>query len=178
MSFFSKIMDSMRLTSDDDYFLDDEYEDDEEEKKAPRKSLFAKKERDYEDDYDDYEESEQKNGSRFPANKSNPKVVAMKKTPQMQVSMLKPTSIDDAKEISDYLSDGRAVLINMEGIHMEEAQRIIDFSAGATYSMEGSLQKISNYIFIATPKSVELSGEFQEVLTKSGLDISGLNIRM
>ena len=102
----------------------------------------------------------------------------MKKSPQMQVSMLKPTSIDDAKAISDYLTDGRAVLINMEGIHTEVAQRIIDFSSGATYSMSGNLQKISNYIFIATPKSVELSGDFQDILTNTGLDVSGLNIRM
>jgi cell division inhibitor SepF len=97
----------------------------------------------------------------------------------MEVSLIKPTSMDDAKEVCDYLLAGKAVVLNMEGIHMETAQRIIDFTSGATYSMNGNLQKISNYIFIATPQSVELSGDFQDLFTGgSGLDVSGLNIHL
>ena len=62
---------------------------------------------------------------------------------------------------------------------MEIAQRIIDFTSGAAYSMEGNLQKISNYIFIATPQSVELSGDFQNILAaNSDVNISGLNLRV
>ena len=92
--------------------------------------------------------------------------------------MIKPTSIEDSKEICDYLLAGKAVVLNMEGLHMEVAQRIIDFTSGATYSMNGNLQKISNYIFIATPESVELSGDFQDLLGGGSLDISGLNLRV
>ena len=96
----------------------------------------------------------------------------------MEVSLIKPTSLDDAKEICDYVLAGKAVVLNMEGIHMETAQRIIDFTSGATYSLSGNLQKISNYIFIATPPSVELSGDFQDLLSGGNLDVSGLNIRL
>lgn len=92
--------------------------------------------------------------------------------------MVKPNSIEDSREICDYLLEGKAVVLNMEGIHMELAQRIIDFTCGATYSMHGNLQKISNYIFIATPESVELSGDFQDMLNSGTLDVSGMNIRM
>ena len=63
---------------------------------------------------------------------------------------------------------------------METAQRIIDFTSGL-YSMNGNLQKISNYIFIATPDSVELSGDFQDILSagvSSGMDMSSLNIHL
>ena len=69
----------------------------------------------------------------------------------------------------------------MEGIHMEVAQRIIDFVSGAAYSMDGNLQRISNYIFIVTPNSVELSGDFQDMLAAgevSGMDMSGMTIRI
>ena len=38
------------------------------------------------------------------------------------------------------------------------AQRIIDFTSGATFAMHGNLQKISNYIFLATPNGVDISG--------------------
>ena len=69
-------------------------------------------------------------------------------------------------------------MLNMEGIHTEVAQRIIDFTSGATYSMNGNLQKISSYIFIATPETVGLSGDFQDLLNSGALDVAGLNIRI
>ena len=167
MSLLSKLMDTMRLNGDDDddYFLDDDYEED----KPARKPLFSKA-----DDEDEYGDSDDIQKPKFLA-RSN-KVVPMRRG--MEVSLIKPTSIEDAREICDYLLAGKAVVLNMEGIHMEVAQRIIDFTSGATYSMNGNLQKISNYIFIATPESVELSGDFQDLLSSGTLDISGLNIRL
>lgn len=167
MSLLSKLMDTMRLydgDDDDDYFgADDEYEVAD---KSNKKSLFSSRE---EEDYDDAEDKP-KFFSR------SPKVVPMRRG--MEVSLVKPTSIEDAKEICDYLLAGKAVVLNMEGIHTEIAQRIIDFTSGATYSMNGNLQKISNYIFIATPESIELSGDFQDLLNSGALDVSGLNIRL
>ena len=62
------------------------------------------------------------------------------------------------------LLSGRAVVVNMEGVQVELAQRIIDFASGACYSINGNLQKISSYIFIITPNNIELSGDFQNVL--------------
>ena len=176
MSLFGKFMDSMRLSEgdDDDYFLDDDYEEDE---KPSRKSLFGKRDEEY---YDDDEDPEETSKPRFlgRSSSSSSKVVPMKKN--MEVSMIKPTSMEDSKEICDYLLAGKAVVLNMEGLHTEIAQRIIDFSSGATYSMNGNLQKISNYIFIATPESVELSGDFQDLLggSRGSLDMSGLNLRL
>lgn len=167
MSFLNKIMDTMRLTEDDDeYFMDDDYEED----KPAKKRIFNKKE---EDDYD-YEEEEPKPRS-FLSRSSN-KVVPMRRG--MEVSLIKPTSMEDSREICDYLLAGKAVVLNMEGIHMEVAQRIIDFTSGATYSMNGNLQKISNYIFIATPDTVELSGDFPELLADGSLNVSGMNFHL
>lgn len=171
MSILGKLMDTMRLndTDDEDYYLDDE---DYEEDKPSRKGLFSKKAND--DYYDDEEDQEAK--PRFLSR--SPKVVPMKRS--MEVSLVKPTSIEDAREICDYMLAGKAVVLNMEGIHTEVAQRIIDFTSGATYSMNGNLQKISNYIFIATPESVELSGDFQDLLSLGAgtLDMSGMNIHL
>ena len=62
----------------------------------------------------------------------------------------------------------RTVLINMEGLNIEIAQRIIDFTSGATYAMHGSLQKVSNYIFLATPNGVDISGDIQNLMDAFG----------
>lgn len=172
MSIISRFLDSMHLNDedeDDSYYLDDDYEDD----RPARKGLFSRKNNDddyYEDEADEYDKP------RFLSR--SPKVVPMKQRGGMEVSMVKPTSIEDAKEICDYMLAGKAVVLNMEGIHTEVAQRIIDFTSGATYSMNGNLQKISNYIFIATPESVELSGDFQDLLNSGSLDMGGMNLHL
>ncbi|MCR5667152.1 MAG: cell division protein SepF, partial [Eubacterium sp.] len=44
------------------------------------------------------------------------------------------------------------------------AQRIIDFASGATFAINGNLQKITNYIFIITPAAVDVSGDFQTIV--------------
>lgn len=168
MSFFDKLINSMKLNGDDD----DDYfgpEDDYEDEKPARRGFFSGS-HDDDDDYDDDEEQKPRFFSR------SPKVVPMKRN--MEVSMVRPTSIEDAREICDYLLAGKAVVLNMEGIHTEIAQRIIDFTSGVTCSMNGNLQKISSYIFIATPESVDLSGDFQDMLNNGSLGTSGLNIRL
>ena len=167
MSIFSKLMDTMRLTEpDDDEFYDDE-EEFEEEEPAPRKKLFG---RSAEREEDNTEEVQEQPKARFlPARSSaNNKVVPMKR--QMEVSLVKPSSMEDTREICDLLLSGKAVVLNMEGMRMEMAQRIIDFTCGATYSM--------NYIFIATPASVELSGDFPELMPDGSLNISGMNLHL
>ncbi|MCI8949476.1 MAG: cell division protein SepF [Lachnospiraceae bacterium] len=172
MSLLSKLISSMRLSGgddEDDYYLDD---DDSFEDELPRKGFFSKR-----TDDDEYEE-EMDNRSRFLGSRNNnSKVVPMRRS--MEVTMIKPTSMEDSSEVCDYLLAGKAVVLNLEGIHMEIAQRIIDFTSGATYSIGGNLQKISNYIFIATPQSVELSGDFQDLLSGGNLGgVSGMNIRL
>lgn len=167
MSLISRLMEMTRLNDDedDDYFgPEDDYELD----RPGRRNTFS-------NSRDDMEDEEEEQRPRF-FSRSSSKVVPMRRS--MEVSMVKPTSIEDARVICDFLLAGKAVVLNMEGIHTEVAQRIIDFTSGATYSMNGNLQKISSYIFIATPESVELSGDFQDLLGGGNLDVSGMNIRL
>ena len=166
MSFVSNLMNSMHINSDvedDDYYDEDEVY----EEKPKRSFLNHKSDNEYDDD--DVEESRPRLFSRA------------KNTPvrrNMEVSMVKPTSVEDSRTIVDHLLAGKAVVLNMEGLHTEIAQRIIDFTSGATYSMDGKLQKISNYIFIVTPSAIDLSGDFQDILTSGAFQSSGLNMRI
>ncbi len=81
-----------------------------------------------------------------------------------EVVVIHPKSMEDGNEITDTLLSGRAVVLNLEGINPDVAQRIIDYSAGSCYAMRGNLQKISNYIFLVAPSGVDISGDFQNVL--------------
>ncbi len=116
---------------------------------------------------------EQPQRSGFRANKQS-KVVPMSSSrgkSNMEVCVIKPSTVEDSREITDTLLSGRAVILNLEGLHVEIAQRIIDFASGSCYSIKGNLQKVSNYIFIITPESVDISGDFQELLG-GGFDVA------
>ena len=75
----------------------------------------------------------------------------------MEVCVIKPTKVEDFREIADTLLSSCTVVLNLEGLDVELAQRIIDFSSGSCYAINGHLQKVSNYIFIITPSSVDIS---------------------
>ena len=82
----------------------------------------------------------------------------------MNVQVIKPTSVEDAREITETLLENRTVVLNMEGLDIDIAQRIIDFASGSCYAIDGYLQKISHFIFIITPASVDISGDSQEII--------------
>ena len=166
---FNKFLGLIKLGDDDDEseYYDDDYEVEEEPvKEAPKKSSFKKY--DYEDEDTSYTKAD-----KVKPQKSNSKVVPMRQPSRggLEVCVIKPTSIEDAREISDTLNSGRAVILNLEGLQMDIAQRIIDFTSGSCYSTGGNLQKISQYIFISTPESVDVSGDFQAFMT-GDLDIN------
>ena len=80
---------------------------------------------------------------------------------------MKPANMEDAKDITETLLSNRTVILNLEGMDLEVAQRIIDFTCGATYAIDGHLQKISSYIFLVTPTNVDISGDLQDLLNTS-----------
>ena len=90
----------------------------------------------------------------------------------MEVCVIKPSAFEDVREITDTLLSERTVILNMEGLDMALAQRIIDFVSGACYAIEGNLQKVANFIFVLTPRSVDISGDMQGIM--NAFDISGI----
>ncbi|MGN0143128.1 MAG: cell division protein SepF [Roseburia sp.] len=164
MGVLDKFLNIMRLNpdDDDDDFYDDDYYDDDYEDEPVKKSSF-RKEKKKEDDFDDnYAERSE----REKAVKTAPKVTPIRPAKKasggsgMEVCVIKPTSVEDAREITETLLGNRTVVLNVEGLNVDIAQRIIDFTSGSCFAISGNLQKISNYIFIITPASVDISGDF------------------
>lgn len=153
----------LRLEPDMDDDYDDYYEEDEE---------VVKKEKQKKENFSIEPSKSFQNNKPKMSVKTGSKVVPMRSNKYgMEVCVIKPASMDDTQEITDILLSGRAVILNLEGLHVEIAQRIIDFTSGSSYAMRGNLQKISNSIFIVTPESVDISGDIQDVLS-GNLDVS------
>lgn len=158
MGVMDKFLNYMKLNEDEDDFYDDDYFDDEPAEEKPKKLPLSK---------DSVEPEEEKSVLK----KSTPKVTPMRQTKKtgngMEVCVIKPTSIEDAREITETLLANRTVVLNLEGLDVDIAQRIIDFTSGSCFAISGNLQKISHYIFIITPAIVDISGDFQEILSGS-----------
>lgn len=184
MGFIDGFLDKMKLGSnyDDDDEYDEYDEDGDDEVSTVRTVARAKsggaaaRKTEPEDDYipDIKEEAPAKpakparQSGRGTSRTSGGRVVAMQeKNNGMEVCVIKPTNVEDGREIAETLLSGRAVVLNLEGLDVELAQRIIDFTSGACFSIHGNLQKISNYIFIVTPRFIDISGDFQELLSGS-----------
>lgn len=162
MGVIDKFLSTMHMNGDDDYDDDyDDYLDDEDEvEETPVKKFSATKESVTED-----VTPVKKPMTKMPNTRSSKR--SSLNTNDMEVCVIKPTSVEDAKEITETLLKNRTVVLNLEGIDVDIAQRIIDFTSGSCYAISGNLQKISHYIFIITPASVDISGDFQEILSGS-----------
>ena len=155
MSVMDKFLNAMKLNDEEDEYYDDYYDDEPEPVKRPAPV------RDYIDA-----------GEERIVRKPTPKVTPMRQTKKMpgsgmEVCVIKPTTVEDAREITETLLANRTVVLNLEGLDVDIAQRIIDFTSGSCFAISGNLQKISHYIFIITPASVDISGDFQEILSGS-----------
>lgn len=168
MGLFDKFLDVMRLNEDEYEFDNEEYEYEEEEDTGKNTKFANKKDRKAASSTETRTHEEK-------TTKTTGKVTPISKNRRqgqqtgMEVCVIKPSGIEDEIEIVQTLLDGRTVVLNMEGLNIDIAQRIIDFTSGATFAIHGSLQKITNYIFIVTPNGVELSGDLTNLMDSFGL---------
>lgn len=156
MGVVDKLLNVMKLSDMEDEYDGEDYYDDDEPVENIKKAPVIHREDTYEDEK--------------PAKKVSQKVTSIRSVkrapgPGMEVCVIKPTSVDDAREITETLLNNQTVVLNLENLDVEIAQRIIDFASGSTYAISGNLQKISNYIFIITPACVDISGDFQEIVS-------------
>ncbi len=71
--------------------------------------------------------------------------------------LMEPKSIDECKVLVDNLKGRRPVIVNLERIETETANKIFNFLNGAVYALNGTVQKVSNNIFIFAPENVDIS---------------------
>ncbi|MBE5967989.1 MAG: cell division protein SepF [Lachnospiraceae bacterium] len=168
-------LNSMKLTEDDDYedYLEEEAE--KEQRKAKRLERMAQKAEATEELPRNQSpiatnEIRKERVSRMERSSSN-KVVPIRTIAKgLEVCIMKPTSFEDSQEICDMLLSGRATVINLEGFDDKLAQRTMDFISGSVYAINGKLHRISNCIFIVSPDTVDISGDYLDLIQEQGFE--------
>ena len=101
--------------------------------------------------------------------KQQNKVVNIHSSSQFKVVVMQPENFEDARDICDHLKSKKPVIINLEEVQKECAQRIVDFLSGSVYALDGEIQKVSAGIFLIAPSNVDIMSEFRDEFKNKGV---------
>jgi cell division inhibitor SepF len=87
---------------------------------------------------------------------------------EIQVHLVVPKSFNDAQQIADQYKDSIPVILNLQQTDTDLSKRLIDFSSGLTYALNGGMQRIADKVFLLTPRNVEVSAEERARLIEKG----------
>jgi cell division inhibitor SepF len=86
----------------------------------------------------------------------------------VRVHLVVPKSFNDAQDVADKFKDAIPVILNLQGSDTDLSKRLIDFSSGLTYALDGGMQRIADKVFLLTPRNVEVSAEERARLIEKG----------
>jgi len=86
----------------------------------------------------------------------------------VQVHFVTPRNFNDAQEVADRFKRNVPVILNLQSTSADLSKRLIDFSSGLTYALDGGMQKIADKTFMLTPANVEVSAEEKARLVEKG----------
>lgn len=92
------------------------------------------------------------------------KVVNMHTSSYVKVVVYQPSSFDDTQNIIDNLKGRKPIVVNLDALDSDLAQRVLDFMSGAVYSLDGTIQKVSRGIFVLAPDNVDIEGNIPDEL--------------
>lgn len=123
---------------------------------------------DDDDDYDDESTTENRSGNegrqsdRIETYSKKNNVIKVHSNSDMKVSICEPDKYEDCTKAVDELKSRKVVVLNIEGMELEDQKQIFEFIKGSVYSLEASIQKVSNGIFVIAPNNVQIDGRLGE----------------
>lgn len=97
-----------------------------------------------------------------PAAKAVEKRFSVTNSGTFKLVLIEPKAFEECTKLVDSLKGRRPIIINLEKLETETARKIFDFMSGATYALNGSVQKVANNIFIFAPENVDVAASKSE----------------
>jgi cell division inhibitor SepF len=89
-------------------------------------------------------------------------------TPSYRITTFVPAKYNDAKEIGEHFRSNVPVIMNLTEMDDDSAKRLVDFAAGLTFGLHGSLEKVTNKVFLLSPSNVTVSAEDKARIREGG----------
>ena len=97
-----------------------------------------------------------------------PAIEAVPNPSSVKVHLVLPRSFNDAQQIADKFKQGIPVILNLQSADNELSKRLIDFTSGLTYALNGGMQRVADKVFLLTPRNVEVSAEERARMLERG----------
>ena len=158
---------------DDEYWDDDGYATNEELERTytqrANPSVRRVGSRRRRDDFDDWTDSESAVRATVVehAPRRRPHLEAVP-NPPARVHLVIPRSFNDAQQIADKFKESIPVILNLQSTDQDLSKRLIDFTSGLTYALNGGMQRVADKVFLLTPRNVEVSAEERARMLERG----------
>lgn len=116
----------------------------------------------YEEPVDDYVEDEERPPAQVTPIHPSPIRPVDSPAPGISMNRIKtihPRSYNDAMVIGAAFREGTPVIMNLSEMDENNSKRLVDFSAGLIFGLHGSIERVTNKVFLLTPENIEVSGE-------------------
>ncbi|GAA1212358.1 cell division protein SepF [Prauserella alba] len=104
-----------------------------------------------------------------PAPEPPARAPAASRDPLSRIRTLHPTSYTEAREIGEAYRDGTPVIINLTEMDNADAKRVVDFAAGLAFALRGSMDRVTNKVFLLSPPDADVSAEDRRRIAEGGL---------
>jgi cell division inhibitor SepF len=122
--------------------------------------------------YDDYGDEELAPVTHLPGVRSvrdEPRKAPMGAADLRRIQTVKPRTYSDARMIGEAFRQGIPVIMNLTEMADADAKRLVDFAAGLTFGLEGSIERVTTSVFLMSPAHVEIGVEAEQPVAESGL---------
>lgn len=130
-------------------------------RERPNVRKISRRDRKRRIDYDDIYPEEKKVARVRPLRAAEPPA-------NVRVHLVMPKSFNDAQQVADKFRADVPVILNLQTADTELAKRLIDFSSGLTYALDGGMQRVADKVFLLTPRNVDVSAEERARLMEKG----------
>ena len=119
------------------------------------------------DDWTDSESDQATQRARAPRS-ARPQMEVVPSPNSVRVHLVLPRSFNDAQQIADKFKEAIPVILNLQSTDQELSKRLIDFTSGLTYALNGGMQRVADKVFLLTPRNVEVSAEERARMLERG----------
>ena len=85
-----------------------------------------------------------------------------------RITALHPRSYNDARRIGEEFREATPVIINLSEMDDSDAKRIIDFAAGLVFGLQGTIERVTNKVFLLSPANVDVGAEARAQIAQDG----------
>jgi cell division inhibitor SepF len=84
------------------------------------------------------------------------------------ITTLHPTTYNEARTIGEHFREGVPVIMNLTEMDESDAKRLVDFAAGLAFGLRGSIERVTNRVFLLSPANVSVTAEDKARIAEGG----------